>query len=198
MMLTPEMPNTNGHVLTPVLGDDLPARIAGSYTAGATLDELAVEFHMPTSRCRKLLIQAGVELRSSRTPRPARWFDPSAIPLDRQREIADAYRAFPGYEVAAAYGIPLAWVEKIAHLHGVRKAAPRGYRKRRSRSTAQVMTAGSLEYQMYRATLIVEAQVEAASWESAVAQLRQASPAIRVTRVCDIQRLVAAPYRQPG
>lgn len=186
LMLVPEPPHTNGHVLP---ADDLPDRLVQRYAAGAALDELAVEFHMPPSRCRRLLLESGVELRVSRATRSVEWFDPSAIPLERQREIAEAYRAFAGYEVAAAYGIPLSWVEKIAHLHGVRKAAPRGYRKRRSRSAGGSAT--PVLARAYRATLVEEAQVEATTWEAAVTQLRQASPAIQVLRVSAVQRLVA-------
>jgi hypothetical protein len=192
-MLVPEAPHTNGHAVVPA--DVSSNALADRYAAGATLDELAVEFHMPPSRCPRLLLESGVELRVSRASRSAEWFDPSAIPLERQREIAEAYRAFAGYEVAAAYGIPLPWVEKIAHLYGVRKAAPRGYRKRRTRSAGGAVT--SVAPHAYRATLVVEAQIEAGTWEAAVAQLRQASPAIQVLRVSAVQRLVAVtPQRQ--
>src|SRR6478752_3584481 len=41
--------------------------------------------------------------------RSGQRFDVTANPPERQRETAEAYRA-PGYEVAAAYGIPLPWV----------------------------------------------------------------------------------------
>ena len=132
----------------------------------------------------------GVAIRPLPPPRPGHWFDPSAIPLERQREIAEAYRAFPGYEVAAAYGIALPWVQKIARLHGVRKAAPRGYRKQRQ-NPARAQPPTPAPVQCYLATLVVEAQLEASSWEAAVASLRQAGSAIHVVRVCTVQRLVA-------
>lgn len=191
MTVVPDPITPNGHQHLAI--DDLPASVAARYRAGATLDQLAVECHIPPSRCRRLPLDAGVTLRPLTAPRPGPWFDPSGIPLDRQREIAEAYRAFPGHEVAAAYGIPLPWVAKIAHLLGVRKTAPRGYRKRRgppSRSvTLDVATTGIS--QGYTATAVVQAYLEAPSWESAVAQLRQAGTAIQVVRVCGIQRLVA-------
>jgi len=176
--------SSNGHVHLPT--DDLPAR----YAAGATLDQLAVEFHMPAGRCRRLLLDAGVALRHLTPPRPGQWFEPSAIPLERQHEIAEAYRAFPGHEVAAAYGIPLHWVGKIARLHGIRKAAPRGYRKQRGR-VAQARPPVPGPNRGFAATLVVEAHLEAPSWEAAVAQLRQASAPVRIVRICEIRRLVA-------
>ena len=45
MTIIPEPPGTNGHVHLPK--GDLPSRMAERYAAGATLDELAVEFRMP-------------------------------------------------------------------------------------------------------------------------------------------------------
>jgi hypothetical protein len=196
MTIIPQPPGSNGHVHPS--GGDLPLRLAERYAAGATLDQLAVEFHMAPSRCRRLLLQAGATLRPLTPPRPAAWFDPAAIPLERQREIAEAYRAFPGHEVAAAYGLPLPWVQKIARLHGVRKAAPRGYRKQRG-SARGARTPAPAPVQRYVATLVVEAQLEAPGWEAAVAHLRQAGTAIQVVRVCAVQRLVAADSetRQP-
>ena len=147
---------------------------------------------MAPSRCRRVLVGAGVVLRPLTPPRLGPWFDPASIPLERQREIATAYGAFPGYEVAHAYGIPLPWVERIARLQGVRKKAPRGYHKRRSLASRST-PAEPLATSGYVATLVVEAHLEAPSWEAAVVQLRQAGPAIRVLRVCSVQRLVAAP-----
>ena len=196
MTIVPCPVTPNGHVPPP--SDDVPTRLVERYAAGATLDDLAVEFHMPPSRCRRLLLEAGVALRPLTPPRPGHCFDPSAIPLERQREIAEAYRAFPGYEVAAAYGIALPWVQKIARLHGVRKAAPRGYRKQRG-SPAPVRAPTPTRVQRYVATLVVEAHLEASSWEAAVAHLRQAGTAIHVVRVCAVQRLVAtdSETRQP-
>ena len=196
MTIIPQPHGTNGHVHPS--GGDLPSRLAERYAAGATLDQLAVEFHMAPSRCRRLLLQAGVTLRPLTPPRPAAWFDPAAIPLERQREIAEAYRAFPGHEVAAAYGLPLPWVQKIARLHGVRKAAPRGYRKQRG-SARGARTRVPAPVQRYVATLVVEAQLEAPGWEAAVAHLRQAGTAIQVVRVCAVQRLIAtdSEARQP-
>ena len=195
MMPDLDLASANGHVVRPEQQDDIADRLAERYREGATLDQLAVEFHMPPSRCRQTLLQAGVTLRSTGTVRSGQWFDVTAIPLERQREIAEAYRAFPGYEVAAAYGIPLPWVEKIAHLYGVRKAAPRGYRKRRGRSSqpSQPVTATN---QTYLATLVVEASVEAVTWEAALAQLRAASPTVQVVRVRTVQRLVATSVRR--
>jgi hypothetical protein len=194
--IIPEPPGTNGHVRPS--GGGLPSRLAERYAAGATLDELAVEFRMPPTRCRRLLLEAGIALRPLTPPRPGHWFDPSAIPLERQREIAEAYRAFPGYEVAAAYGIALPWVQKIARLHGVRKAAPRGYRKQRQ-NVAPARPREPAPVQRYLATLVVEAQLEAPNWDAAVASLRQAGSAIHVVRVCTVQRLVATEpdTRQP-
>ena len=190
MLTITEPPVPNGTIHPPT--DTLAARLAARYASGATLGELAVEFHMAPSRCRRLLLEAGVTLRPLATPRPGPWFDPAGIPLDRQREIAEAYRAFPGYEVAGAYGIPLPWVEKIARLHGVRKAAPRGYRKRRASVTPRPPAAAPASIQGYTATLLVEARFEAAGWEVAVAQLHQAGAAIHIVRVCAVQRLVAS------
>jgi hypothetical protein len=123
-----------------------------------------------------------VTLRPPAAPRASHWFDPSVIPLERQREIAEAYRAFPGYEVAAAYGIPLHWVQKIARLHGVRKAAPRGYRKHRVRAGRAQLPA-RIPLETYVATVVVEAQVDAPSAERAIAFLHQPGAAIRITRV---------------
>jgi len=185
----PEPASPNGHVVAPV--QDATPLMVERYAAGATLDELAVEFHMPPTRCRHVLLQAGVFLRPVTAPAPGAWFDAAAIPLDRQREIAEAYRAFPGHEVAAAYGIPLRWVRKIAHLHGVRKAAPRGYRKRRAGPTPVHHAAARVPIQGYRATLLVEARVDARSWDAAVAQLRQRGAPVQVLRICAIQSLVA-------
>jgi hypothetical protein len=53
--------------------------------------------------------------------------------------------------------------------------------------------------QCYLATLVVEAQLEASSWEAAVASLRQAGSAIHVVRICAVQRLIATEpdTRQP-
>lgn len=161
MSLVPEPGTSNGHVVVPA--DDVSSRLAQHYSDGATLDQLAVEFHMPPTRCRQLLLEVGATLRPRAAPRPGPWFDVSAIPLDRQREIAEAYRTFPGYEVAAAYGIPLPWVKKIAHLHGVRKAAPRGYRKRRGASAPARAAPARAPIQSYMATLVVEARIDAPS-----------------------------------
>ena len=196
MTIVPCPVTPNGHVPAP--SDDVPTRLAERYAAGATLDQLAVEFHTAPGRCRRLLLDAGTILRPPTPPQPGQWFDPSVIPLDRQREIAEAYRVFPGYEVAAAYGIGLPWVQKIARLNGVRKAAPRGYRKQRG-SPASVRAPTPTRVQRYVATLVVEAHLEASSWEAAVAHLRQAGTAIHVVRVCAVQRLVATDrdMRQP-
>jgi hypothetical protein len=51
------------------------------------------------------------------------------VPLDRQKEIAEMYRAFPAHEVARAYAIPIRAVERIAARTGVRKRAPNGYHR---------------------------------------------------------------------
>ena len=166
---------TNGHVVAPI--EDVSLRMADRYAAGATLDQLAVEFRMPPTRCRQMLLQAGVVLRPTTSPPSGGWFDAAAIPLERQREIAEAYRAFPGHEVAAAYGIPLSWVRKIAHLHGVRKTAPRGYRKQRGGTASARSASTRPPTQSYTATLVVEARVDGSSWEAAVAQLRQPASA---------------------
>ncbi len=147
---------------------------------------------MPPTRCRQLLLEVGATLRPPAAPQPGPWFDVSAIPLDRQREIAEAYRPFPGYEVAGAYGIPLPWVKKIAHLHGVRQAAPRGYRKRRGASAPARAAAARAPIQSYVVTLVVEARVDAPSWEAAVGQIRQAGSPLQVVRGCAIQSLVAS------
>jgi hypothetical protein len=193
-MIVPDPVSPNGHTHLPVR--DLPARLAERYAAGATLDQLAVQFQMPPGGCRRLLLEAGATLRPAAAPRTGYWFDPSVIPLERQREIAEAYRAFPGYEVATEYGIPLPWVQKIARLYGVRKAAPRGYRKRRERpGHEQPPVSGPVR--TYAATLVVEAQVEAPSEERAVAYLYQAGTAIRIVRVCPVQRVVASGAAPP-
>jgi hypothetical protein len=152
-MIVPGRVSANGHAHLPV--GDLQARLVERYAAGATLDQLAVEFQMPQSGCRRLLLEAGATLRPPAAPRTGHWFDPVVIPLERQREIAEAYRAFPGYEVAAAYGIPLHWVRKIAHLHGVRKAAPHGYRKRRDRR-ARAQHPAAQPLRTYLARLVVD------------------------------------------
>jgi hypothetical protein len=193
-MIVSDPVTPDGHAHLPV--HDLPTRLAERYTAGATLDQLAVDFQMPPNGCRRLLLEAGVTLRPAAAPRTGHRFDPSVIPLARQREIAEAYRAFPGYEVAAAYGIPLPWVPKIARLHGVRKAAPCGYRKHRVRpARAQLPAPGPL--QPYVATLVVEAQIEAPSRECAIADLHQAGATIRIVRVCAVQRVVASGAASP-
>lgn len=189
MTLVPDPPTSNG--LVHIQPDELTSSMAERYAAGATLDELAVEFRMPPSRCRKQLLAAGPRLRSSPPTRAVRWFDPAVIPLDRQREIADAYRVFPGYEVAAAYDLSLPWVQKIAALHGVRKVAPRGYRKRRGATAADVRRVPPVSVERFLATLVVDVELEAANWEAAVSCVRQAGTPLRVLRVCSVQRLVA-------
>jgi hypothetical protein len=78
MMPDLDLTSANGHVVRPEQQDDIPDRLVERYREGATLNQLAVEFHMPPSRCRQTLLQAGVTLRSTGTVRSGQWFDVTA------------------------------------------------------------------------------------------------------------------------
>jgi hypothetical protein len=51
-MIVPDPVTPNGHAHLPL--DDLRQRVAVRYAAGATLDQLAVDFQMPPTGCRRL------------------------------------------------------------------------------------------------------------------------------------------------
>jgi hypothetical protein len=127
-MIVSDPVTPDGHAHLPV--HDLPTRLAERYPAGAIPDQLAVD-EMPPNGCRHLLLEAGVTLRPPAAPRSGHWLDPSVIPLERQREITEAYRAFPGYEVAApavAYLHQAGATIRIVRICVVRRAVTLGAR----------------------------------------------------------------------
>ena len=174
-------------------------RVAARYRDGATLDQLAVEFGRSESVISHLLDAAGVERRPpAAMPPRLGWFDLAGIPLERQKEIAELYRLYPAHEVAAAYGLPIRAVERIAARYGVRKRAPNGYH-RVSRATpggGDGVRPRSGVRPTYRVTALLSVDVSATSVPEALALVGTVGTAVRVAalvRIDAIQSVGALP-----
>ena len=183
-------------------GSDLPEavepaellgrRVAARYRDGATLDQLAVEFGRSESVIGRLLDAAGVERRqpAGMPPRPA-WFDLAGIPLERQKEIAELYRLYPAHEVAAAYGLPIRAVERIAARYGVRKRAPNGYHRvgRATPGGGDGARARSSARPTYRVTALLAVDVAASSVPEALALVSTAGTGVRVAALVRVDAI---------
>jgi hypothetical protein len=161
----------------------LTRRITARYREGATLDQLAVEFNRSESVIGRMLDAASVARRPPRAmPARHRWFDLVTIPVERQKEIADAYWLYPAHEVAGAYGVSIRVVERIADRFGVRKRAPNGYRRvPRSGADKETQVRSTPVMPTYRVTAVLDIELDAASLAEALALV--GTPGTRVTVV---------------
>jgi hypothetical protein len=74
-----DLTSANGHVVRPEKQDDLVDRLAERNRAGATLNQLAVEFQMPPIRRQQTLLPAGFEAVTWESAFARRHICPSSV-----------------------------------------------------------------------------------------------------------------------
>jgi hypothetical protein len=114
-------------------------------------------------------------------PTQHRWFDLATIPVERQKEIANAYRLYPAHEVAGAYGVSIRVVERIPDRFGVRKRAPNGYRRVPRPAGKDSPGRSTPVMPAYRVTAVLEIELSASFLAEALALV--GAPGTRVTIV---------------
>jgi hypothetical protein len=186
--LPPERPSY------PPVPAELLNRLSIRYSEGATLDQLAVEFERSETVIARLLDAAGVQRRMpTRMPPQSGWFDLNSIPLERQKEIAEAYRLFPAHEVAGAYGIPIRAVERIAARCGVRKRAPNGYHRVRDATPAAGTRVRSGSLPPYWVTALLEVELAASNLAEALALVGTTGTPVKVVALQGVEAIRTKP-----